>query len=73
MPYEPGCGHRWAQTGPNRLRCEWCGAIGYTRPSLPGARRSQDRIYVYICAVKGCRESAVKTDPRRCKTHAKKP
>lgn len=71
MPYKPGCGHRWTQTGtPNRLKCDWCGAIGYTRRSLPGARRTQDRIYVYICGVDGCRSNAVQVDPTRCKKHA---
>ena len=75
MPYKPGCGHRWTvlPLGPQgRLKCEWCGAVGYTRRGLPGARRKQNRIFVYICDVKGCHRDAVVVRDgghKRCKKH----
>jgi len=61
MPYKPLCGHSWEEIqGRDRhFKCEWCGAIGYTRPKLPGAKRDQDRIYVYVCGKKGCHKPAI--------------
>lgn len=75
MPYDPLCGHSWTPIEKDRhFRCEWCGAIGYQRPANPGARRLQERIYVHVCAVKGCREAAVEISPRkRCARHRRQP
>ena len=70
MTYKPLCGHRWTQVG-DRLRCEWCGALGYTRGAAPGAKKKNERIYVYLCEVPGCRRPAVVVEEkgRRCRRH----
>lgn len=70
MPYKPMCGHRWIPHG-GKLRCEWCGALGYQRKAAPGARKIHERIYVYLCEVPGCRNPAVVVEAvgRRCKAH----
>ena len=76
MSYKPGCGHKWVtmEGRQKQLRCEWCGALGYTRGGLPGARKAPERIYVYICDVKDCHRDAVElVDGRRlCSGHAKR-
>lgn len=61
MPYKTICGHKWELVDEHerRFRCKWCGAMGYTRKSLPGARKSQERIFVYRCSVRGCSAPAV--------------
>jgi hypothetical protein len=78
MPYKTICGHEWepVEGHERRLRCKWCGALGYTRPKLPGARRRQERVFVYVCSVKGCHEPAVVVSRlggtvvwQRCKKH----
>lgn len=74
MPYRPQCGHRWIDTG-EHLVCDWCGAIGYRKNAAPGSRLVNERIYVYVCGVEGCKRTAVyvdttKTRPKcRCKVH----
>jgi hypothetical protein len=78
MPYKTICGHSW-QPVPGykrRFKCEWCGALGYTRPAAPGARKAQLKMFVYRCSVKGCtapatvvRRSGGTMVYQRCKQH----
>jgi hypothetical protein len=71
MPFEPGCGHKWESLEARQYRCEWCGVRGYSQPTPPGARRPQERIFVYVCDVRGCKGAVVsiRDGKKRCRRH----
>jgi hypothetical protein len=78
MPYKTICGHSWFvfEAKHGRFKCEWCGALGYTRAPAPGAKRSSRKIFVYRCSMKGCTDPATVVRRsggtmvyQRCKRH----